>query len=159
MCRSRVAESRLVNRKRSPKLSTLPLVLDMSGSIDSTEFSQMMAAVKAAGDEIFANSSAGAKFELVAFGSTMLAACPFTTQAAFDACVDAWTANRPINSSTDAHGRDLEPDESSRRSPGRTTRCSSSAMANSKIRTTDGTHALSEPTRDNWNSFVNNPLY
>ena len=132
-------------------------VLDMSGSIDSTEFSQMMAAVKAAGDEIFANSTAGTKFELVAFGSTALAAGPFTTQAAFDAQVDAWTANRPINSSTDYTVAISNLMNHYTPVAGQNNQVFFLSDGNPN-QDTDGTHALSEPTRDNWNSFVNNPL-
>ena len=151
-----VAESASSSEKVAQVVNAA-FVLDMSGSIDSTEFSQMMAAVKAAGDEIFANSSAGAKFELVAFGSTALAAGPFTTQAAFDAQVDAWTANRPINSSTDYTVAISNLMNHYTPVAGQNNQVFFLSDGNPN-QDTDGTHALSEPTRDNWNSFVNNPL-
>jgi VCBS repeat-containing protein len=76
-------------------------VLDSSGSINGSEFSTMMNAVKAAGQELFNGTSGDVKVTVVAFSSVSLAYTPVTTLAAFNAQIDGIIANRPFSGNTD----------------------------------------------------------
>lgn len=76
-------------------------VLDSSGSINSSEFSTMMNAVKAAGQALYAGTDGDVKVTIVAFSSTSLAYPSVTTLASFNALIDNIIANRPFSGQTD----------------------------------------------------------
>ncbi|TKW79513.1 MAG: tandem-95 repeat protein, partial [Bradyrhizobium icense] len=130
-------------------------VLDFSGSIDSTEFAQMMTAVKAAGDKIFQNSTGGTSVELVAFASSSIASGPFLTQAAFDAQMDAWTSSRPLSSNTNYTSAISTLLANYSSVAGQNNQVFFVSDGNPNEGTGSGGDVLSEPTKTNWSNFVN----
>jgi len=136
-------------------------VLDFSGSIDNTELNQMLLAVKAAGDKMFADATGAVKIELIGFASTSVAAGPFTTKAAFDAQIDAWNpsvpgGSRPLNSSTDYS--DGIQTLMSHYTPiaGQNNQVFFLSDGNPNENTGSSGQSLNDTVRPLWNTFVNN---
>ncbi|GAB1716406.1 MAG: hypothetical protein NTAFB05_14480 [Nitrobacter sp.] len=130
-------------------------VLDFSGSIDGSEYSQMLNAVKAAGDEIFANATGDVKIELVAFSSSANAYGPYTTQTAFDTEIAYLLAHRPLNSGTDytAGIKTLMAHYTAVAGANNQVFFLSDGNPNEQV---GSNGALDDTTATNWNNFVNN---
>ncbi len=70
-------------------------VLDFSGSINNTELGQMLDAVKAAGQALFAGSTGDVQLQIVAFSGDATSYAPVTSYAAFESLVNSLDPSEP----------------------------------------------------------------
>ena len=131
-------------------------VLDCSGSINASEFTTMMNAVKAAGQALFNGNDGDVKVTIVAFSGTATSYTPVNTLAAFDALVNNIAANRPFSGNTDFTAGIQETMNAYTPIAGSSNQVFFISDGNPNEQTGTGGNSLSDTTATNWNNFVDN---
>ena len=147
-----------VNESVAPDINMV-FVLDFSGSISKSELGQMLDAVKAAAQALFAGNTGDVQMQVVAFSGDAKSYAPVTSYAAFESLINSLDPNepggvRPYDGNTDFTAAIEKTMDAFNPLPGWNNQVVFISDGNPNEQTQGGNALLTQTAAD-WQAFIN----